>query len=54
MTLLTELGGYPFEFANFDYLQSYLSVRGFSLIKGHRSNGLGNYEMVFQRQHKNN
>lgn len=44
------MGGFPFEFAKYEVLENYLTVRGFRLVRGIRDNGLGCHEMVFQRE----
>jgi SAM-dependent methyltransferase len=43
------VGGFPYEFAKFETLQSYFTVRGFNLINSTRNNSLGCHELVLQR-----
>jgi 2-polyprenyl-6-hydroxyphenyl methylase/3-demethylubiquinone-9 3-methyltransferase len=43
------IGGFPFEFATYDVLESYMSARGFELVRGNRASSLGCHEMVFRR-----
>lgn len=43
------IGGFPFEFATYDVLESYMSARGFELVRGSRASSLGCHEMVFRR-----
>ncbi|MEQ1903180.1 MAG: class I SAM-dependent methyltransferase [Pirellulaceae bacterium] len=48
--LLDWMGGFPFEFATYELLENYMSVRGFKLINGKRATSLGCHEMVFERK----
>jgi 2-polyprenyl-3-methyl-5-hydroxy-6-metoxy-1,4-benzoquinol methylase len=43
------IGGFPYEFATFETLTSYLQVRGFAVINARRSTSLGCTELVLQR-----
>jgi 2-polyprenyl-3-methyl-5-hydroxy-6-metoxy-1,4-benzoquinol methylase len=43
------IGGFPFEFASFDVLLSYLEARGFALVNGRRDSSLGCNELVMRR-----
>jgi hypothetical protein len=42
------IGGFPFQFASYEVLQSYFSARGFDQINGKRATSLGCHELVFQ------
>lgn len=43
------MGGFPYEFAAYETLQSYMQARGFELARGVRATSLGCHEMVFKR-----
>jgi 2-polyprenyl-3-methyl-5-hydroxy-6-metoxy-1,4-benzoquinol methylase len=45
--LVDWIGGFPYEFAEFDVLVAYLNARGFTLINANRNTSLGCSEMVF-------
>ena len=47
--LIDWIGGYPYEFAQYEVLEDYLKSRGFELIRGTRATSLGCHEMVFRR-----
>ncbi len=47
--LIDWIGGFPFEFARYDVLEQFLSLRGFVLEKGKKAMSLGCHEMVFKR-----
>jgi SAM-dependent methyltransferase len=47
--VLDWIGGFPFEFATYELLESYMRTRGFELLNGKRATSLGCHEMVFQR-----
>lgn len=42
------IGGFPYEFAKFEILVSYLEARGFVLIHSNRNSSLGCHEMAFK------
>lgn len=44
------VGGFPYEFAGFDLLVSYMNARGFDLIESRRDTGLGCHEVAFTRR----
>ena len=41
------IGGFPYEFATYEVLTSYLESRGFTLVNGNKATSLGCHEMVF-------
>ena len=43
------IGGFPYEFADFDMLVEYLDSRGFSVIKARRNTSLGCHELALRR-----
>jgi SAM-dependent methyltransferase len=43
------IGGFPFEFATFESLTSYLNARGFTVINAKRNNSWGCNELALQR-----
>jgi 2-polyprenyl-6-hydroxyphenyl methylase/3-demethylubiquinone-9 3-methyltransferase len=43
------VGGFPYEFADFDLLVKYLGSRGFSVIKANRNTSLGCHELALRR-----
>ncbi|HEY2682942.1 MAG TPA: methyltransferase domain-containing protein [Steroidobacteraceae bacterium] len=43
------IGGYPFEFASFEVLEEYLSLRGFALTNSRRETSQGCNELVAER-----
>lgn len=43
------MGGFPYEFASYETLQSYMRARGFEFTRGTRATSLGCHEMVFRR-----
>jgi 2-polyprenyl-3-methyl-5-hydroxy-6-metoxy-1,4-benzoquinol methylase len=43
------IGGFPYEFATFETLTSYLEARGFTVINAKRTTSLGCSELVLQR-----
>lgn len=43
------IGGFPFEFASFEYLASYCVARGFIVINAKRNDSLGCNELVLLR-----
>ena len=43
------MGGFPFEFANYEVLVDYLEARGFRLMLGLPNRGIGCHELVFAR-----
>ncbi|MFQ5608719.1 MAG: class I SAM-dependent methyltransferase, partial [Woeseiaceae bacterium] len=43
------IGGYPYEYATYETLVGYFEARGFELVAGKRSTGLGCHELVFRR-----
>jgi 2-polyprenyl-3-methyl-5-hydroxy-6-metoxy-1,4-benzoquinol methylase len=43
------IGGFPYEFATFETLKSYLEARGFTLINARRTTTLGCSELALQR-----
>lgn len=47
--LIDWMGGFPYEFASFEVLETYLKSRGFKLVKGKRATSLGCHEMIFRR-----
>lgn len=47
--LIDWMGGFPYEFASFEVLETYLKARGFKLVKGKRATSLGCHEMIFRR-----
>ena len=42
-------GGFPYEFANFEYLVDYIQNKGFILQKGVKASSLGCHELVFKK-----
>jgi SAM-dependent methyltransferase len=44
------IGGFPYEFAAFDTLRTYIEARGFTLIGARRTTGWGCNELVFRRK----
>lgn len=44
------VGGFPFEFASFELLESYFELRGFRLINSRRTTSWGCNELVMQRK----
>lgn len=51
--ILDWMGGFPFEFATYEVLCSFLSARGFSLSHGLPNRGIGCHELVFQKHRIN-
>lgn len=47
--LIDWMGGFPYEFARFEVLETYLKARGFKLVKGKKATSLGCHEMIFRR-----
>ena len=51
MSMFTDMvdwyGGFPFEFAKYDYLIDYVESKGFRLVKGKENTSLGCHELVF-------
>lgn len=47
--LIDWIGGFPFEFSDYDILQQYLEARGFELLKGIQASSLGCHELVVKR-----
>ena len=43
------IGGFPYEFSDFETLIEYFQRRGFSVIKGNRNTSLGCHELAFKR-----
>jgi 2-polyprenyl-6-hydroxyphenyl methylase/3-demethylubiquinone-9 3-methyltransferase len=43
------IGGFPYEFVDFETLKDYFELRGFSVIKGKQSDSLGCHELSLQR-----
>lgn len=43
------IGGFPYEFADFDTLTEYMQSRGFSVINANRSASLGCHELALKR-----
>ena len=43
------VGGFPYEFADFDVLLDYFELRGFSVIKATRNTSLGCHELALRR-----
>lgn len=46
------IGGFPFEFASYESLNSYMLARGFELLRGKKATSLGCHEMVFLSKEK--
>lgn len=42
-------GGFPYEFADYDYLVDYIENKGFKLQNGKRANSLGCHELIFKK-----
>lgn len=53
MSMLSDIidwyGGFPYEFANFEYLVDYIQNKGFILQKGVKASSLGCHELVFKK-----
>ena len=53
MSMLSDIvdwyGGFPYEFATYDYLVDYIQSKGFELQKGNEASSLGCHELVFKR-----
>lgn len=53
MSMLSDIvdwyGGYPYEFANYEYLVDYVQGKGFELQKGKEASSLGCHELVFKK-----
>lgn len=53
MSMLTDIvdwyGGFPYEFATYDYLVDYVQSKGFELQRGKEASSLGCHELVFKR-----
>lgn len=53
MSLLSDMvdwyGGFPYEFASYDYLVEHIQNKGFQLQKAKESSSLGCHELVFKR-----
>ena len=47
--MLDWMGGFPYEFADYDVLESYMRARGFEFVRGARATSGGCHEMVFAR-----
>ena len=47
-------GGFPYEFATYDYLIDYIENKGFKLKHGKCASSLGCHELVFKRNWKAN
>jgi hypothetical protein len=43
------IGGFPYEFVEFDTLSKYFLARGFTLLRANRNSSHGCHEMVLQR-----
>lgn len=43
------VGGFPFEFAGYDPLQSYLCSRGLQFVRGTPASSLGCHELICQQ-----
>lgn len=56
MSLLTDMidwyGGFPYEFAKYEYLIDYIENKGFKLVKGKEALSLGCHELVFSKNIK--
>lgn len=52
--LIDWMGGFPFEFARYDLLEEYMSVRGFDLLRGKRATSQACHELVFREMLKSN
>ena len=54
MNVLTDMidwyGGFPFEFASYDYLINYVENKGFEFQRGYEATSLGCHELVFTRK----
>lgn len=51
--LIDWMGGFPYEFATYDLLVTYMESRGFKLRKGCPATSLGCHELIFKRMNKN-
>ncbi len=51
--LVDWMGGFPFEFVQYDVLLDYMQSKGFELIQGKRSTSLGCHEMAFSLPRSN-
>jgi 2-polyprenyl-6-hydroxyphenyl methylase/3-demethylubiquinone-9 3-methyltransferase len=53
MSMLSDIvdwyGGFPYDFATYDYLVDYIQSKGFELQKGKESSSHGCHELVFKR-----
>lgn len=53
MSMLADIvdwyGGFPYEFATYDYLVDYIQSKGFELQKGKKKSSHGCHELVFKR-----
>lgn len=46
--LVDWMGGFPYEYARYDVMESYMSARGFRLVRGKRAKSSGLHEMVYR------
>lgn len=46
--LIDWIGGFPYEYARYDVVTSYMTARGFQLIHGKRAKSSGLHEMVYR------
>ena len=53
MSMLSDIvdwyGGFPYEFATYEYLVDYIQSKGFTLQKGKEASSLGCHELVFKK-----
>ena len=53
MSVLSDMvdwyGGFPYEFAEYNYLVDYIEKKGFKLLQAKRANSLGNHQLVFSK-----
>ena len=47
--LIDWMGGYPFEFVDYDTLISFFEINGFEMVKGLRANSLGCHQILFKK-----
>jgi 2-polyprenyl-3-methyl-5-hydroxy-6-metoxy-1,4-benzoquinol methylase len=48
--LIDWMGGYPFEFVDYDVLVNFFEVNGFDVIEGNRAKSLGCHQILFKKK----
>jgi 2-polyprenyl-6-hydroxyphenyl methylase/3-demethylubiquinone-9 3-methyltransferase len=48
--LIDWMGGYPFEFVDYDVLINFFDANGFDFVKGSRASSLGCHQILFKKK----